>query len=143
MIRTYQLPTNDTLDEEDPFTGLLSAVTFETRATVHTTLGATPSQLVFGRDMVFNIPVLVDLVALRDNRQEKIDQRLLRANLKRSRVDFQPGMQVYTSANKKTKLEPPFDGPYTIERTHTNGTVTVRLSPHVTDRINIRRCKPA
>ena len=122
----------------------IATIMHATRAAAHSQLDyCTPGSIAFGRDMVFNIPVLVDLVALRDNRQEKIDQRLLRANLKRSRVDFQPGMQVYTSANKKTKLEPPFDGPYTIERTHTNGTVTVRLSPHVTDRINIRRCKPA
>ena len=48
MIRTYQLPTREDVDEEDPFSELLGAVAFETRATVHTTLGATPMQLVFG-----------------------------------------------------------------------------------------------
>ena len=54
MIRTWQLPTNPSIEEEDPFTGLLTAVGFAARATVHTTTGATPSQLVFGRDAMQN-----------------------------------------------------------------------------------------
>ena len=50
MIRTFQLPTNNEVDETNPFGGLLSAVAFATRATINATLGATPCQLVFGRE---------------------------------------------------------------------------------------------
>ena len=48
MIRTFQLPTNQNVDEEDPFSGLLSDVIFVTRATVCTNLCTIPSQLVLG-----------------------------------------------------------------------------------------------
>eukprot|EP00978_Attheya_sp_CCMP212_P045378 scaffold343876_cov75-Attheya_sp.AAC.1 len=47
MIRTFEL--EDT-DDDDPFDGILSAVAWESRSTYHTTLKATPGQLVFGRD---------------------------------------------------------------------------------------------
>jgi hypothetical protein len=33
-------------------------------------------------------------------------------------------------------------GPYPIDRVHTNGTMTIRLSPNQTERINIRRIHP-
>ena len=46
IIRTFDL---DELDEEDPWSGILAAAMFALRATFHTTLQATPMQLVFGR----------------------------------------------------------------------------------------------
>mmetsp|Transcript_17305 Transcript_17305/g.47261 ORF Transcript_17305/g.47261 Transcript_17305/m.47261 type:complete len:109 (-) Transcript_17305:3-329(-) len=49
IIRTFQAHENNYLDEDDPWAGILAAVMFATRATYHTTLQATPSQLVFGR----------------------------------------------------------------------------------------------
>ena len=59
MIRTWFVNDPD-LDRRDPYAGLLTAVAFATRATVHTTLNASPSQLVFGRDAVLNIPFHAD-----------------------------------------------------------------------------------
>ena len=49
IIRTFELQTNY-LDEEDPWAGILSATAFAIHSTYHTTLRATPGQLVFGRD---------------------------------------------------------------------------------------------
>ena len=54
IIRTFELESNY-LDEEDPWTGILAATAFAVRSTYHTTLKKTPGQLVFGRDMIFNI----------------------------------------------------------------------------------------
>ena len=93
--------------------------------------------------MILNIPFQADLLLLQEKRQKNIDDRLVRANEKRSLIDFQPGMQVYVLTSRKSKLDPVYDGPYEIIRTHTNGTVTIRLSPNVTDRVNIRRLKQA
>eukprot|EP00957_Ditylum_brightwellii_P063228 4799300-Ditylum_brightwellii.AAC.1 len=54
MIRSFEV--HDTsIDEKDPWTGILSAVRFATRVTVHTTMLATPMQLVFGRDAILNV----------------------------------------------------------------------------------------
>ena len=54
MIRTFCMHETE-IDENDPWSGVLSATMFATRATLHTTLQATPSQLVFGRDAIMNI----------------------------------------------------------------------------------------
>eukprot|EP00957_Ditylum_brightwellii_P136749 10428047-Ditylum_brightwellii.AAC.1 len=54
MIRSLELH-NTNIDEKDPWTWILSAVRFATRATVHTTMQAAPMQLVFGRDVILNV----------------------------------------------------------------------------------------
>jgi hypothetical protein len=54
IIRTFELESNY-LDEDDPWKGLLSATAFAVRSTFHTSLQSTPGQLLFGRDMIFNI----------------------------------------------------------------------------------------
>jgi hypothetical protein len=54
IIRTFELESN-CLDEEDAWKGILSATAFAVQSTFHTTLRNTPGQLVFGRDMIFNI----------------------------------------------------------------------------------------
>eukprot|EP00957_Ditylum_brightwellii_P037772 2856597-Ditylum_brightwellii.AAC.1 len=48
MIRSFEVHSTD-IDENDPWACILSAARFATRATVHTTIQATPMQLVFGR----------------------------------------------------------------------------------------------
>jgi hypothetical protein len=53
MIRSFQIGQLN-VDEKDPWSGVLSATMFATRATYHTTLQATPAQLVFGRDAIMN-----------------------------------------------------------------------------------------
>ena len=54
MIRTFDLE-NNYLVEDDPWKGILSATAFAVRSAYHTTLKKTLGQLVFGRDMIFNI----------------------------------------------------------------------------------------
>lgn len=100
-----------------------------------------PSVIAFGRDMVLNIPYQVDLLLLQKNRQVKIDNRLIRANATRSNLDYQTGMRVYVQTARKSKLDPIYQGPYEIVSVHTNGTVSIRLSENMTDRVNIRRLK--
>ena len=114
-----------------------------TRTAAHSQLEyCSPGSIAFGRDMVLNIPFEVDLILLKEKRQLKIDDRLIRDNVRRSHVDYQPGMNVYVLTSRKSKLDKVYDGPFPIVATHTNGTVTVQLSPYVTDRVNIRRLKP-
>ena len=54
IIRTFELQDNY-LDEEDPWKGVFNATAFAIRSNYHTTLQKTPGQLVFGRDMIFNL----------------------------------------------------------------------------------------
>jgi hypothetical protein len=52
MLRSFEMQ-NKTLNEEDPWSSFLAATAWAIRSTYHTTLHATPTQLVFGRDMIF------------------------------------------------------------------------------------------
>ena len=56
MIRTFEVQENQDLDESDPWSGILTALAFVVRSTLHTTTKETPMQLVFGRDAMINIP---------------------------------------------------------------------------------------
>ncbi len=67
MIRTW-FADDPELDETNPYAGLLSAVAFATRATYHTTLNATPSQLVFGRDAMTNMKFKADWTSIRNRK---------------------------------------------------------------------------
>ena len=51
MLRTFKLHSTD---DPEPWSGVLAATMFAVRATYHTILQATPSQLVFGRHAILN-----------------------------------------------------------------------------------------
>ena len=72
MIRTFCMHETE-IDENDPWSGVLSATMFATRATLHTTIQATPSQLVFGRDAIMNIKHEANWKFIRERKQKLIE----------------------------------------------------------------------
>jgi hypothetical protein len=52
------------------------------------------------------------------------------------------GQQVMKKVFDYTKLDPRWNGPFEITQVHINGNLTVQLTPHIHERINIRRVKP-
>ena len=56
--------------------------------------------------------------------------------------DYQPGDQILILANNPTTLQDRGIGPFSIIQFHTNGTITFQRTPHIVERINIRRVKP-
>eukprot|EP00980_Cylindrotheca_fusiformis_P020156 scaffold7228_cov54-Cylindrotheca_fusiformis.AAC.2 len=83
MIRTWFVD-DLALDAKNPFSRLLAAVAFAMRAsTIHMTLHATPSQLVFGRDAILDVPFEADWMAIRDQKQRRINENNVRENAKR------------------------------------------------------------
>jgi transposase InsO family protein len=122
-------------------TALANAM-FATRTAVHGTLQASPGSLAFGRDMILDIPLIADWLTIQQRRQQLIDRRLLTANRKRFSHDYSVGDRVFKLTYKPDKLESRAHGPYVITAVHTNGTVTIQLSPNVIERISIRRIKP-
>ena len=109
---------------------------------LHSTLKLSLGEIVFNQDMLLDIPVLVDLHALQDRHQQYINKNLERANQHWIAVIYQPGDQVLKLVYKLNKLEPRTVGPYTVKKTHCNGTLTIRINPLITQRINIRYLKP-
>jgi transposase InsO family protein len=112
------------------------------RSTVATTLGSAPGSLAFARDMFLNVPLVADWQTIARKREQHVNENLRRANQKRRQYDYAAGEPVLKTVHNPTSLGVRTNGPYTIDRVHTNGTLTIRLRPGVTERINIRRVIP-
>ena len=112
------------------------------QCSMHHALGMSPGAFVFHRDMFLNIPLIANLQTIRDHRQVLIDENLRRQNLKRRTFDYAIDQEVLVKVPNPRKLDAKAEGPYVITCVHVNGTVTIRRTAHVTERINIRRVIP-
>jgi hypothetical protein len=140
MLRTFKLETNY-LDTDDPWAGILSATAFAIRNTYHTTLKATPGQLVFGRDLIFNTKFIADWEEIRQRKQRTIQYNNKRENNKRIQHKYKVGDQVLMRNKLARKLELPYKGPFNVTDVFRNGTIRVQIGP-VEDRVNIRNVTP-
>ena len=127
MLRTFELEEQE-VDKDDPWTGILNAVGWAVRSTYHhTTLQATPGQLVFGRDMVFNIAHEANWKEIQDRKQKLINYNNKRENAKCVKHKYQVGDKVLMQrTDSSRKLERPYDGPFQITEVFSNGTVAVQ-----------------
>ena len=143
MIRTWQLPTRDDVEVDDPFTGLLTAIAHAVRSTVHTTMGATPSQLVFGRDSILNKPFTPDWDKIREKKQKLINENNKKENEKRIEYQYNVGDKIMLKTEDKTKYgRDQYEGPYVILRINNdNGTVRFKKNS-ILDTVNIRNIHP-
>ena len=99
------------------------------RSAVNSTLQCSPGSLVFGRDMFVDVPLIADLVAIRNQRQLIIDKNLIRHNRKRYDYHFRVGewVMVVKKDWDKYKMKERLKGPYQIIKTRTNRTVRLRM----------------
>ena len=142
MIRTFEVYDNDSLDDQDPWTGILAAVMAAVRSTYSTTTQATPSQLVFRRDAILNIPYAADWDYIRQRKQDIIHTNNVRENAKRKPYRYQVGTKVLVALPPHQKFGgPEYEGPYVIAAVKDNGTLTIRKNAFF-DNINIRQVKP-
>ena len=141
IIRSFQIGQIE-IDEQDPWSGVLAATMFATRATYHTTTQATPSQLVFGRDAILNIKFDANWKLIRERKQRAINENNQNENKKRIPQNYWVGDKVLYRVEWVSKYnENPYDGPYKIVQVNTNGTVRLKRGA-VTDTVNIRLLKP-
>ena len=140
IIRTFELQENY-LDESNPWKGILSATAFAIRSTYHTTLKKSPGQLVFGRDMIFNIEHIANWEYIRASKQKIIQKNNLIENSTRIPHDYSVGDKVMLRIGSENKYEQPYSGPHTILHVGKNGTVRLQIGA-VLDTVNIRRLEP-
>ena len=141
MLRTFELE-NQQLDDTEPWKRFLAAASFAIRSTYHTTLGATPAQLVYNRDMLLPIQFNFKWADIKMRRQKEMARNNKKENKSRIPHIYNVGDKVSLDRpGKLRKLSIPKLGPFQIERVHNNGTVTIRRGP-VTERVNIRRVHP-
>ena len=107
--------------------GIISAVGFAMRATIHTTTRATPAQLVFGRDAIHNTRFEANWKYIKDRRVRAIIQNNERENARRTPHTYSVGDTVMVEQYQHRKYgQPKYKGPYTVDRVNDNGTVRLR-----------------
>jgi hypothetical protein len=123
LIRSQQIRDIRDLVDGD-WSGVLSALGFAMRATVHTTSRATPAQLVFGRDAVLNVSFEADWQYIKARKQKLIKQNNQRENATRLPHDYNVGDKVLVEQDPNRKHGANrYKGPYAITHVFDNGTV--------------------
>ena len=123
MIRAQQIRDKHDLINES-WDGILSAVGFAMRATVHSTNHASPSQLVFGRDAMLNVNFEANWQYIKERKQKLIQQNNWRENLKRKSHNYKVGDKVLVLQDPTRKHGVDrYEGPYQIQTVYDNGTV--------------------
>lgn len=99
------------------------------RYSINHTMERSPGAMVFNRDMLINVPLLLlsNLIAIRDRRQQVIDNNLMRTNKRRVDHNYSLSDQVVIVTYNPNKLDSKQHGPYCVLRVFTNGTVRVQL----------------
>ena len=127
LIRTFEVNETE-VDEDDPWSGILAAVMFATRATFHTTLRATPMQLVFGRDAVLNTKFKANWKLIKENKQKRIKQNNKQENKSRVKHTYKKGDLVLFKELEDNKFgNNPYSEPYKIRKVNDNGTVVLKM----------------
>jgi transposase InsO family protein len=134
-------PTNEA-DVNRMIDNALSTCMHASRCSVNHMMQTSPGAMVFNRDMLTNVPLMANLVAIRDRRQQLIDENIRRTNAKRIDHNYNIGDRVKMVEYDPTKLDGRTHGPYTIVRVFTNGTVRIQRSAHVQETVNIRKLFP-
>lgn len=142
-MRTFELD-DQVLDENEPFQKFLTDAAYAIRSTYLTTQGATPAQMVFGRDMVLPVDFEIDWDEITKRKQKRINESCDRENKRRIEHTYQEGDKVLLKVPRKIlrKLERVRRGPFTVAKHYGNGSAKIRKGPCHTDTVNIRRLDP-
>ena len=139
LCRTFELEDN-CMDEMDPWAGILSAPAFAMRSTIHTTLNATPGQLVFGRGMIMNLKCEADWQAIRQHKQSVTNENDLKENSKR--IPHVHGVgDKFLLEKDANKHELNDEGPCKVIAVNSNCTLTCKKGIEI-DKANVRCCIP-
>ena len=142
MIRSFSIQDNSGIDESDPWSGILAAVAFAVRATIHTTTQASPMQLVFNRDAIYPINHQANWTYINERKKKIIKMNNDRENKSRLQYNYQEGQQVYIKQEQNRKYgTDTYRGPATVTKVHENGTVRVRFG-RIEDTYHIRQLEP-
>ena len=145
MIRTQDLDNHE-FDPVDPWGDILAELAWAVRSLYHRTIDATPGQLVFGRDMIFNMLYNPDWKKMRERKRAQELKDNERENSKRRDHTYKIGDKVllkryYLQIRRKSERKN--QGPYDVVAVHKNGTLSItNKTSGTTSTIHIRRLVP-
>ena len=103
--------------EDGSWKGVLNAVRFAMQATLHTTMRATPMQLVYGCDAIHNIHFEANWQYIKHRQRQVICQNNERENACRVPHTYNVGDQVMVEQPQHRKYgQPKYKGPFTVDR---------------------------
>jgi hypothetical protein len=141
MLHSHKLEDRN-FDYQDPWSQILANCAWAICSTVHSVLNATPAQIVFGRDMLFDLSFTTEYKEIKKRKQEASDTNTHEEHSKRVKHEYKVNDQVlFDRGILQRKLSPKRDGPYQIVRVYSNGTLKIRKGIYV-QRVSIRRCVP-
>jgi hypothetical protein len=102
-------------------------------STHHTVLKASPGTVIFGRDMLFDIPFMADWETIGDHRQRLTERNTDRKNEGRIDYDYKVGQKILVrNEGILCKAQSMWQNyPWTITAVHMNGTITVQCKNKV------------
>lgn len=140
MFRTFEMQDSD--DFQSNIQGVINAIMFAVRATYHTTLQASPMQLVFGRDAIFNIKFEANWNKIQAQKQKRANVNNQQENKSRKDYTYTVGQQVLVKDEQSRKFgKNPYKGIYIVTAVHNNGTLSLTKGA-VTQPYNIRNVHP-
>ena len=146
MLRCNDLDNHD-FDPVDPWGELLANIAWALRSLTHSTLNATPGQVVFNRDMLFDLKYVADWKDIRQRKEKQIQKDNERENSKRREYTYKVGGKVLLKRDhlhilRKTQLLN--NGPFVINEVNSKrGTLSITNQNLGTImNISIRRVRP-
>jgi hypothetical protein len=138
-VLLYSNPPKNMTQAKDTMGNTLATAMHAMRTFIATSLGSTPGALAFDRDMLLNVPLIVDWMEIIRAREHKDNENLCHENAMRRSYNCKQGQQVLKLVFKPAKLGRRTFGPFTIQRVHVNGNITMRLRPVLLEHMNVRR----
>ena len=108
------------------------------RSRVHTTLNATPMQLVLSQDAMLNLLHEANWQLIKLRKQELINKNNKKENTKCVNYTYTPGKLVLLKNKWTTKFdEEIYQGPWELTSVNNNGTLSIKIGI-ITDKVNIQ-----
>ena len=128
--------------KEDPIRDLTSAAAYGIRATVHGVTKYTPSNLVYGRDMILRTRISANVDLVRQRRQAAIGINNAKENRRRIKHDYKAGDKVLILSNSMDPKLQLHQGPYkVVAYNRSSGTLHIQRKNYL-EPINIRNVRP-
>ena len=142
LVILYVLLKSNKWIFENPWEEVLSSTLFAIRFTVHTTTQHTPSQFVFGRDVILNINQEANWQSIKQRKKALINKGNQKEYRRRqSHVCHTKDRVLLKNAWKMNFYQDAYIGPNTVTEVLNNGRVCDDRS-NVTDTYNLRNIIP-
>jgi hypothetical protein len=106
-------PPNDVYDANNLIDSILATAMHGTQAPCNRSLmNKSPDAHTFHRDMMLDIPLIADFIAIHNSRRAVIDESLHHAHEKRLNNEYRVGEQVLLKIYAPKKLDARWTGPY-------------------------------